>query len=102
MLVNCIHYTIDPTRHAEFAAYARGWSEIIDADPEATLIGYFLPTKIAGRTDTAYALIEFASLDAYARYRERAAADPRGAKLFSEADRAGFIRNEERSFLTRA
>ena len=28
-------------------------------------------------------------------------ADPRGAKLFADADRAGFILNEERSFLTK-
>ncbi len=102
MLVNCITYTIDPTRTADFAAYAKAWSEIIEADPEATLIGYFLPTKIAGRTDTAHALIGFPSLDAYARYRERAASDPRGAKLFADADCERFIRNEERSFLTRA
>ena len=102
MLVNCIHYTIDPTRQDAFAAYARGWSAIIEADPEATLIGYFLPTKIAGRTDTAYALIGFPSLDAYARYRVRAAEDPRGAALFAHADHEGFIRGEERSFLTRA
>ena len=102
MLVNCIRYTIDPAKRSAFAAYAKGWTEIIDADPEATLIGYFLPTRIAGRTDTAYALIGFASLEAYAAYRDRVAADPRGAKLFADADHEGFILNEERSFLTKA
>ena len=101
MLVNCIRYTIDPTKRDAFDAYAKGWTEIIGADPEATLIGYFLPTRIAGPTNTAYALIGFASLDAYAAYRDRILADPRGAKLFDDADRDGFILNEERSFLTK-
>lgn len=99
MLVNCIRYTIDPAKRDAFAAYAKGWTEIIGADPEATLIGYFLPTRIAGPTHTAYALIGFASL---AAYRDRIAADPRGAKLFADADREGFVLNEERSFLTKA
>lgn len=102
MLVNCITYTIDPNRRDAFEAYAKGWSAIIDADSEATLIGYFLPTKIAGRTDTAYALIGFPSMSAYASYRDRVIADPRGKALFEQAERDGFIRNEERSFLTRA
>ena len=102
MLVNCIRYTIDPAKRDAFAAYAKGWTEIIGADPEAMLIGYFLPTRIAGPTNTAYALIGFASLAAYAAYRDRIAADPRGAKLFAAADREGFVLNEERSFLTKA
>ena len=102
MLVNCITYTIDPNRHDAFAAYAKGWSDIIAGDPEATLIGYFLPTKIAGRTDTAYALIGFPSLAAYAAYRDRIIADPRGKALFEGAARDGYILNEERSFLTKA
>ncbi len=100
MLVNCIRYTIDPNKCDAFDVYAKGWTEIIGSDPSATLIGYFLPTRIAGPTNIAYALIGFASLDAYAAYRERIIADPRGAKLFAEADREGFILNEERSFLT--
>lgn len=102
MLVNCIRYTIDPAKRDAFAAYAKGWTDIITTDPDANLIGYFLPTRIAGRTDTAYALIGFASLEAYAAYRERVAADLRGANLFAAADREGFILNEERSFLTKA
>lgn len=101
MLVNCIRYTIDPAKRDAFEVYAKGWIEIIGNDPEATLIGYFLPTRIAGPTNTAYAMIGFASLAAYAAYRERVVADPRGAKLFADADRDGFIFNEERSFLTR-
>ena len=40
-----------------------------------TLRGYFLPTRFAGPTNVALALIDFADLGAYEAYRAKLAAD---------------------------
>jgi len=75
MLTLCIHYTINPLKLAEFEIYARTWPEAA-ARHGGKVIGYFAPTKIAGRTDTALALIDFPDLTVYERYREWLLADP--------------------------
>ena len=47
MITVCIRYTIDIQKTADFEQYARNWPEPI-ARCGGELIGYFLPTKIAG------------------------------------------------------
>ena len=44
MLTCIIRYHIDPTKHAQFARYARNWGTAIPRCG-ADLIGYFAPTK---------------------------------------------------------
>jgi len=63
------------------------------------LIGYFLPTKFAGRTDSAIALIDFPSLAAYEEYRKRLMEDPDAKQNVAHAERSGCILLEDRSFL---
>ena len=64
----CIRYTIDIHKAAEFERYPRDWSTSIPRCG-GELLGYFLPTRIAGPTNIAYALINFADLNAYQAYR---------------------------------
>lgn len=61
-----------------FEEYARAWPEPIRRRG-GQLIGYFLPTKLAGSTSAALALIEFPNLEAYEKYREALGADSAAA-----------------------
>lgn len=98
MITVCIRYTIDIQKTAEFEQYARNWREPI-ARCGGELVGYFLPTKTAGPTNIAYALINFASLAAYERYREALMEDEAAVQNVAFADRTGCILIEDRSVL---
>jgi hypothetical protein len=96
-MITCfIRYEIDPFKHDEFAAYARGWAEAIPRCG-AELIGYFGPHE--GSATTAYGIYNIASLAAYEAYRMRLRADPLGAETFAFAREQRFIRAEDRLFL---
>jgi hypothetical protein len=98
MITVCIRYTIDIHKHNDFETYARNWSRIIPRCG-GELLGYFLPTKLAGATNIAYALINFADLAAYERYREALMKDEGAKQNFAFADESGCIQIEERSIL---
>jgi len=100
MITLCIRYTIDQNQYQNFEAYARAWPDIIRRCG-GDLVGYFHPTKLAGPTNTALALINFANLEAYEKYRDRLGNDPDAAANVTEIEKSGCIRNEERSFLRR-
>lgn len=101
MITLCIRYTIDIQKHADFEQYARAWPEPIRRCG-GELVGYFLPTKLAGATNIALALISFPNLAAYEKYRENLMSDPAAKENVAFADRSGCIRVEDRSFLTKA
>ncbi len=69
MLTLCIRYTLDPTKLADFEAYARAVTGPIERCG-GKVVGYYAPTKFAGPTNSALSLIDFPSLAAYERYRE--------------------------------
>ena len=98
MITLCIRYTIDINKISDFEQYARHWSTIIPRCG-GELLGYFLPTKIAGATNIAYALINFANLTAYEKYREALMNDEEAKQNVAFADRSGCIQIEERSIL---
>ena len=75
MITLCIQYQIDHHKLEEFEKYARNWPEPIRRCG-GELIGYFLPTKLAGATNAAIALIRFENLTAYEQYREALMKDP--------------------------
>ena len=91
-----IRYQIDPFQRDAFVEYARNWAAIIPRCG-GHLIGYFVPHE--GTNDVAWALIGFASLADYERYRARLKADPAGRDNFGFAQRERFILREERSFV---
>ena len=64
-------------------------------------VGYYLPTKIAGPTNTALGLIDFPNLAAYEQYRARLLTDPDGVECLRRAEAAGCILNEDRAFVRR-
>jgi NIPSNAP protein len=74
MITLSIRYTIDARKRADFEQYARALGTIIPRCGGG-LVGYWLPTKFAGPTNQALALIDFPSLTAYEQYRERLAKD---------------------------
>jgi hypothetical protein len=63
------------------------------------LVGYYLPTKIAGATNIGYALINFSSLAAYVSYREALMKDEQALANLADADQSGCILIEERTIL---
>lgn len=101
MITVCIRYTIDRHKLLEFAQYARNWPEPIRRCG-GELVGYFLPTKIAGSTNFALALINFSSLAAYEQYREALMNDSEARANVEFADNSGCILVEDRSILQRA
>jgi hypothetical protein len=101
MITVCIRYTLDIHKLADFERYARNWPEPI-CRCGGDLVGYFLPTKIAGPTNFALALIDFPSLAAYERYRELLMNDPDAKANVEFADKSGCILLEDRLVLRRA
>src|SRR5262249_6435690 len=70
MITLCIRYTLDANKLADFEAYARALHPQIERCG-GKVAGYYLPTKLAGPTNSALGLIDFPSLAAYEQYRER-------------------------------
>ena len=64
MITLGIRYTLDSSKLADFEAYARRFPEPI-ARCGGKLVGYDLPTKIAGPRNFALARIAFPSLARY-------------------------------------
>jgi hypothetical protein len=100
MITVCIHYTIDIRKTSDFEEYARNWPAPIERCG-GVLLGYFLPTKYAGATNEAYAMIEFASLAAYEKYRDALESDVDAKANVAAAERSGCILVEDRSILRR-
>ena len=100
MITLCICYTIDLHKTSDFEQYARRWPDPIRRCG-GDLIGYFLPTKFAGPTNVAYALIRFKNLTAYEQYREALSKDPDAIANVAAADASRCILVEDRSFLQR-
>jgi hypothetical protein len=98
MITVCIRYTVDIHKHCDFEQYARNWPEPIRRCG-GELLGYFLPTKTAGATNIAYALINFANLGAYEQYREALMHDEGAKENVAFADQSGCILIEDRSIL---
>lgn len=98
MITLCIQYQIDHHKLSDFETYARHWPEPIRRCG-GELIGYFLPTKLAGSTNTALALIRFKDLTAYEAYREALMKDTGATANVKHADASGCILVENRSFL---
>jgi hypothetical protein len=100
MITLCIRYTLDARKRDDFERYARDLKSIVPRCG-GDLVGYWLPTKFAGPTNVALAMIEFPSLAAYEAYRERLARDADNLEAIRRADEAGCILVEDRTFLER-
>lgn len=101
MITLCIRYTLDAHKLADFEQYARNWPEPIRRCG-GELVGYFVPTKLAGATNIALALINFPDLAAYENYREKLMQDEGANQNVAAADASGCILVEDRSFLQKA
>lgn len=99
MLTCIIRYDIDPTRPEMFQEYARNWGQAIPRCG-ADLIGYFAPHE--GSSTLAYGIYNIPSLAEYEAYRARLKDDPLGRRNYEFAKAKGFIRREDRTFLTLA
>jgi hypothetical protein len=100
MMTLCIRYTLDANKLSDFEAYARALPQPVERCG-GKFVAYYLPTKIAGPTNTALGFIDFPDLASYERYREKLMADTDGVESLSRAEAAGCIVNEERSFVRR-
>jgi hypothetical protein len=100
MITLSIRYTIDARKRQDFERYARALGPIVPRCG-GKLVGYWLPTRFAGPTNSALALIDFPSLAAYEEYRERLAKDPDNVECIRKADESGCILVEDRAILER-
>jgi hypothetical protein len=100
MMTLCIRYTLDANKLADFEAYARALPLPVERCG-GKFVAYYLPTKVAGPTNTALGLIEFPNLAAYEQYREKLMTDTEAVECLRRADAAGCILNEERSIVRR-
>jgi len=100
MITLSIRYTIDARKLQDFERYARALGAIIPRCG-GKLVGYWLPTRFAGPTNAALALIDFPSLAAYEQYRERLAKDHDNVASVRRAEESGCILVEDRAFLER-
>lgn len=100
MITLCIRYTIDMHKVADFERYARTWPEPIRRCG-GDLVGYYIPTKVAGPTNLALALINFPNLAAYEKYRDALARDTDAKANLEFAERSGCIWVEDRSIMQR-
>jgi hypothetical protein len=98
MITLSIRYTLDPSKLADFAAYAEALQKPVTRCG-ASRVGYYLPTKLAGPTNIALALIDFPSLAAYEQYREKLAVDPEASECLRRVESAGAILIEDRTIL---
>ena len=83
MMTLCIRYTLDVSKLADFEAYAPASQAPVERCSE-TFVAYYLPTKIAGPTNTALGLIDVPDLASYERYREKLMSDPDAAASCAE------------------
>jgi len=100
MITLSIRYTLDASKLADFAAYAKDLQPVIERCG-GKLKGYYLPTKLAGATNIGLALIDFPSLAAYEEYRRKLLTDADGSACLRRAEQSGCILVEDRSFLHR-
>ena len=100
MITLSIRYTIEARKRPDFERYARSLVKIVPRCG-GDLVGYWLPTKFAGPTNEALALISFSSLAAYEQYRERLAKDDVNIDSVRRAEESGCILVEDRAFLER-
>ncbi|MCI0548767.1 MAG: NIPSNAP family protein [Candidatus Rokubacteria bacterium] len=100
MITLHIRYTLDARKRDDFERYARDLTSIIPRCG-GDLVGYWLPTKFAGPTNIATAMINFSSLAAYEQYRERLGKDPDNIATSRRAEETGCILVEDRSFMER-
>ena len=98
MITLRIRYTIEARRRADFERYARTLTKVVPRCG-GQLVGYWLPTKFAGPTNEALALISFPSLAQYEQYRERLARDGDNVEAIRQAEESGCILVEDRAFL---
>ena len=98
MITLSIRYTIEARKRPDFERYARSLTRIVPRCG-GELVGYWLPTRFAGRTNEALALISFPSLAAYEQYRERLAKDADNAEAIRHAEESGCILVEDRAIL---
>jgi hypothetical protein len=98
MITLCIRYTLDISKLADFEDYACRFPEPIERCG-GKLVGYYLPTKIAGPTNFALALIDFPNLAAYEIYRDNLLADADALENVRRMEKSGCVLVEDRSIL---
>jgi hypothetical protein len=98
MITLSIRYTIEARKRPDFERYARSLTKIVPRCG-GDLVGYWLPTRFAGATNQALALISFPSLAAYEQYRQRLAEDADNVEAIRRADESGCILVEDRTIL---
>jgi NIPSNAP len=99
MITLYIRYTLDPNKLRDFETYAKALATPIERCGGVPA-GYHLPTKFAGPMNSAVGMIDFPSLAAYEKYREKLGADPEATEVTRRVEASGAILNEDRSIVS--
>jgi hypothetical protein len=100
MITLSIRYTLDANKLADFEAYARALPGPVERCG-GKFVAYYLPTKLAGPTNTALGLIDFPTLADYGLYREKLMSDADAVEALRQVEAVGCILSEDRSFVRR-
>ena len=100
MITLSIRYTFDINKLGDFEAYVWALPAHIERCG-GKCVGYYLPTKLAGPTNTALGLIDFPNLAAYEQYREKLASDLGATETLNRAEASRCILSEDRAFIRR-
>lgn len=100
MLTLYLRYTIDPSKLADWRAYAEAeFAPITESGGKVT--GYYAPTDFAGATSEAFATIDVGTLAEYEKYRARLAAHPLHKRNVERIEKQGAILSTYRAIIER-
>lgn len=100
MITLSIRYRFNPNRLAGITEYFETEQAVIQRGG-GRIVGYFLPTDLAGPTNEAIGLIDIPSMAAYEEYRERLAEDAAHQANIARLEQSGASVVMDRSFIRR-
>ena len=95
-----LRYTIDPSKLADWKAYAE--AEFVPiTESGGKITGYYAPTEFAGATSEAFATIDVGTMAEYEVYRTKLAEHPKHQENVAKVEASGAIHSIYRAILKR-
>lgn len=95
-----LRYTIEPSKLADWKAYAEAeFAPITESGGKIT--GYYAPTEFAGATSEAFATIDVGTMAEYEVYRTKLAEHPKHKENVKKVEASGAIHSIYRAIIKR-
>ncbi len=95
-----LRYTIDPTKLADWKAYAEAEFAPI-AESGGKITGYYTPTEFSGSTSEAFATIDVGTMAEYEAYRTKLSEHAKHKENVAKVEASGAIHSTYRAILKR-